>query len=141
MIAILLTTLGLLAVMLRGAGDWPILANPIVPRCLFIVGSSGVLSMLLPYAAENYPLRGRGRATGWVAGWSKVGGVIAQMLSVLGLVPALDAAAACVAVPAALSLLLIAWFGRETRGRDLRELETRAALDPSPAKAPDFERE
>ena len=28
-----------------------------------------------------------------------------------------------VMAPAALSVGLIAWFGRETRGRDLRELE------------------
>jgi putative MFS transporter len=129
MSAIALTTLGLLALMLRGIGIWPALSNPIVSLCLLIVGSSGSISMLLPYAAENYPIRVRGRATGWVAGWSKVGGVIAQVLSVLGLVPALGAAAALVAVPAGLSLLLVGWFGRETRGRDLRELERRGARD------------
>jgi putative MFS transporter len=123
MSSIALTILGLLAAMLRGFGTLPILSNPIVPVCLLIVGSSGVISMLLPYAAENYPLRVRGRATGWVAGWSKVGGVLAQVMSVMGLVPALGAAAALVAVPAALSLALIGLFGRETRGRDLRELE------------------
>jgi putative MFS transporter len=123
MSSIALTILGLLAAMLRGFGTLPVLSNPIVPVCLLIVGSSGVISMLLPYAAENYPLRVRGRATGWVAGWSKVGGVLAQVLSVMGLVPALGAAAALVAVPAALSLALIGLFGRETRGRDLRELE------------------
>jgi MFS transporter, putative metabolite:H+ symporter len=127
MSAITLTTLGLLALMLRGIGSWPLLSNPILPLCLLIIGSSGVISMLLPYAAENYPIRVRGRATGWVAGWSKVGGVIAQVLSVIGLVPALGAAAAFVAVPAALSLLLVGWFGRETRGRDLRELESHGA--------------
>jgi hypothetical protein len=103
--------------LLRGIGTYPILSNPIVPVSLLIVGSSGMISILLPYAAENYPLRIRGRATGWVAGWSKVGGLIAQGLSVLAVVPALGSAAA------AGSLLLIAIFGRETRGRDLRELE------------------
>jgi putative MFS transporter len=141
MCAIALTTLGLLALMLRGIGTWPILSNPIVPLCLLIVGSSGVISMLLPYAAESYPIRVRGRATGWVAGWSKVGGVMAQVLSVLGLVPALGAAAAFVAVPAALSLILVGWFGRETRDRDLRELEVRGALDEPLTKAPMFERD
>lgn len=129
MSSIALMTLGLLALMLRGIGTWPIPSNPIVPLCLLIVGSSGVISMLLPYAAENYPVRVRGRATGWVAGWSKVGGVMVQVLNVLGLVPALGAAAAFVAVPAALSLVLVGWFGRETRGRDLRELERRVTLD------------
>ncbi len=69
----------------------------------------------------------RGRATGWVAGCSKVGGLIAQALSALALVPALGLAALAVALPAALSLALIAALGRETRNRDLRELEVSSA--------------
>ena len=121
--AIGVTTLGLVAVLLRGSGLLPILSNPVVPLALLIVGSSAMISILLPYATENYPVRIRGRATGWVAGWSKVGGLIAQGLSALALVPALGTAAALVTLPAVVSLLLIALFGRETRGRDLRELE------------------
>jgi putative MFS transporter len=121
--AVGLTTLGLVGLLLRGFGTYSILSNPIVPLSLLIVGSSGMISILLPYAAESYPVRIRGRATGWVAGWSKVGGLIAQGMSVLALVPALGTAAAVVAATAAGSLLLIAIFGRETRGRDLRELE------------------
>ncbi len=120
---IAITTMGLLAVLLRGAVALPILSNPIVPLALLIVGSTGVISILLPYTAENYPLKVRGRATGWVAGCSKVGGLIAQGLSVLALVPALNIAALAVALPAGLSLLLIAMLGRETRNRDLRDLE------------------
>ena len=115
---IAMTVLGLAALLLRGSGG-----DPLVPIVLLIVGATGVISILLPYTAENYPLRVRGRATGWVAGCSKVGGLIAQGLSALALVPALGLAAAIVAVPALASLALIAWFGRETRGRDLRELE------------------
>jgi putative MFS transporter len=65
----------------------------------------------------------RGRATGWIAGCSKIGGLIAQALSALALVPAIGIAAALIAIPAILAMLLIARFGRETRGRDLRELE------------------
>ncbi len=118
-----ITTLGLLALLLRGADEFSILSNPIVPLALLIVGSTGVISILLPYTAENYPLKVRGRATGWVAGCSKLGGLIAQGLSVLALIPALDIAATSIAVPAALSLVLIALLGRETRNRDLRELE------------------
>jgi MFS transporter, putative metabolite:H+ symporter len=112
-------------VMLRSVGGFALLSNPIVSLSLLIVGSSGVISTLLPYAAESYPVGIRGRATGWVAGWSKIGGLIAQGLSALALVPALGFAAAVVALPAALSLLMILSFGRETRGRDLRELEAR----------------
>jgi MFS transporter, putative metabolite:H+ symporter len=124
MLAIGITTLGLIAVLLRSYSAFPLLANPLVPLSLLIVGSSAVISILLPYAAENYPIRIRGRATGWVAGWSKIGGLIAQGLSALALVPALGVAAALVAIPASLSLALIWLFGRETRGRDLRELES-----------------
>jgi MFS transporter, putative metabolite:H+ symporter len=131
--AIGITTLGLVAVLLRGIGTWPILSNPLVPLSLLIVGSSAVISILLPYAAENYPVRVRGRATGWVAGWSKIGGLIAQGLGALALVPALGVAAAIVAVPAAASLALIGIFGRETRGRELRELEPARSRTGTPA--------
>ena len=122
-LAVGITTLGLLAILLRGALHWPVLSNPIMPLSLLIVGSSAMISILIPYATENYPLRVRGRATGWVAGWSKIGGLIAQALSALALVPALGIAAALISIPAALSLTLIWIFGRETRGRDLRDLE------------------
>jgi putative MFS transporter len=52
-----------------------------------------------------------------------VGGVIAQGLAALALVPAFGLAAGAIAIPTIASLLLIARFGNETRGRDLRELE------------------
>ncbi len=128
--AIGVTTLGLLTLMLRGMENVPLLSNPVISLSLLIVGSSGVISTLLPYAAESYPVGIRGRATGWVAGWSKIGGLVAQGLAALALVPMLGLAAAAVAVPAGLSLLLIWNFGRETRGMDLRELEGRR---PTPA--------
>jgi putative MFS transporter len=53
----------------------------------------------------------------------KIGGLIAQALAALGLVPTIGIAAGLIAIPAVLSILLILQFGRETRGRDLRELE------------------
>src|SRR3984893_6219794 len=127
-LAIGITSLGLLAILLRGTGMLPILSNPIMPLSLLIVGSSAMVSILLPYAAESYPVGVRGRATGWVAGWSKIGGLIAQALSALALVPALGVAAAVISIPAALALALIWIFGRETRGRDLRELESAAGV-------------
>jgi putative MFS transporter len=131
--AIGITTLGLLATLLRGNGALAIVSNPVVSVSLLIVGTSWVISFLLPYTAESFPIRLRGRATGWVAGCSKTGGVLAQGLAALALVPALGVAAGMVAVPAVLSLLLVAIFGHETRGRDLRELEG----TPSAAGFPD----
>lgn len=134
-LAIGITSLGLLAILLRGTQVLPLLSNPVVPLSLLIVGSSAMISILLPYATENFPIRVRGRATGWVAGFSKIGGLIAQGLSALALVPALGIAAAIISIPAALSLVLIWGFGRETLGRDLRELES-AAVGRTDAEEP-----
>jgi putative MFS transporter len=122
-LAVGVTTLGLVAIVLRDIGGLRILSSPVIPVALLIVGTSGIISMLLPYSAESYPLRVRGRATGWVAGFSKSGGLLAQGLGALALVPALGIAAGAVAVPCVLSILLIVALGRETHGRDLRELE------------------
>ncbi|HWQ86138.1 MFS transporter [Brevundimonas sp.] len=116
------TAAGLFGLLLRSMGVG-LLANPVAPLALLIVGSSGVIAIILPYTAENYPLRIRGRATGWIAGCSKLGGLAAQGLSVLAIAPPLGAAAAAVGGLAVVSLALIAAVGRETRGRDLRDLE------------------
>ena len=113
---------GLLAVVLRQSGV-AAAADPIIALTLLIVGSTGVISILLPYTAESYPLRIRGRATGWVAGISKSGGLICQGLSSLALVPAIGIVAQETALPVVLGLALLALYGHETRGRDLRVLE------------------
>jgi putative MFS transporter len=98
-------------------------SGPVLPLALVILGSSGVISMLLPYTAENYPLLVRGRATGWVAACSKFGGLAAQTLSVLGGVPPLTVVILFIAAPAVVAAILIALFGRESRGRSLGELD------------------
>ena len=90
---------------------------------LLIIGTNGMIAVLLPYTAENYALGVRGRATGLVAGSSKFGGVAVQGFALLGFIPTLAGAAAVLVAPMALSGGLIAWAGRETRGRSLRELE------------------
>ena len=108
---------GVLLLELRGQG------SPVLPVALLIVGTNGIIAMLLPYAAESFPMKVRGRATGWVAACSKAGGVLAQFLSILALVPPLAITAAIIMVPTGLALLLLIWFGKETRGRDLRDLD------------------
>ena len=123
--------LGMLGLTLQqlGAGE---MSHPLIPVALIILGSSGVISMLLPYAAENYPLHIRGRATGWVAACSKLGGLAAQALSVVAGVPPLAAAVTAIAVPAVGSTILIALYGRESRGRSLGELDAPgAAREPA----------
>jgi putative MFS transporter len=124
-VMILVTGLGLLGVLQLELAHG--VTSPVLPVALLIIGSNGILAILLPYAAESFPLRVCGRATGWVAGCSKLGGILAQALSLLAMAPALGAAALAVLVPTALALALVAWFGEETRGRDLRRLDQTAA--------------
>ncbi|NUS99500.1 MAG: MFS transporter [Sphingomonas sp.] len=97
--------------------------GPVFPVALLIVGTNGLIAMLLPYAAESFPLRIRGRTTGTVAACTKAGGMLAQFLAILALVPPLDAVSLIIIVPTILSLILVARFGKETRGRDLRDLD------------------
>jgi putative MFS transporter len=122
-LAIGVTTLGLLATLLGNRHAPSLISNPLVSVSLLVIGSSAVISILLPYTSESFPVRLRGRATGWIAGCSKIGGVMAQGLALMMLVPAFALAAGAIAIPTVGSLLLVVFFGHETRGRDLRELE------------------
>lgn len=61
------TTLGLIAVVVRNLKDVPLLASPVVPVVLLIVGTSGIISVLLPYAAE-LPAEGTGTSNGMGGG-------------------------------------------------------------------------
>jgi putative MFS transporter len=104
---------------------WPPLLIAVI--AMLIVGTNGMIAVLLPYSAENYPLGIRGRATGLVAGASKFGGVAVQGFALAGFIPTLGGAALALVAPMALSAGLVAWAGRETRGRSLRELEAGTA--------------
>jgi len=118
--SIAVTTAGLLGVLqleFTGGG------SPVFPVALLIVGINALIAMLLPYSAESFPLRIRGRTTGTVAACSKAGGVFAQLLAIFALVPPLSLVSIIIMVPTIGALLLVAWFGKETRGRDLRELD------------------
>lgn len=119
---ILLTLAGLIGALLPAG----LLSSEVVVIgiiALLIVGSNGMIAVLLPYAAENYPLGVRGRATGLVAGSSKFGGVAVQSFALTGIIPTLTGAASALLLPMLLSAALISYAGRETRGRSLRELE------------------
>lgn len=118
--SIAVTLVGLLGVF---ALELQVIASPVLPVALLIVGSNGLIAMLLPYAAESFPLRIRGRTTGTVAACTKAGGMFAQFLAILALVPALEIVSIAILVPTIAALLLVAWFGKETRGRDLRDLD------------------
>jgi len=118
--ALAITFAGLIGVLqLELSGD----VNPVLPVALLIIGTNALIAMLLPYAAESFPLRIRGRTTGTVAACTKAGGMVAQALAMLALVPPLSVVSIAIMVPTAAALLLVAWFGKETRGRDLRDLD------------------
>src|SRR5713101_3684405 len=97
--------------------------NPVWPVGLLIIGSNGIIAILLPYASESYPIKIRGRATGWVAMFTKGGGVFAQWLAITALVPPLGVTAVIIMAPILITLGLFIRFGTETRGLDLRRLE------------------
>lgn len=120
---IVMTLLGLAGALLPAE----VLAAPpvlIAVIATLVVGSNGMIAVLLPYAAENYPLGVRGRATGTIAASSKFGGVAVQGFALIGLIPTLGGAALALLVPMAASAGLVGYAGRETRGRSLRELES-----------------
>ena len=125
---IALTLLGLFWVLQLETG---VGGNPVWPIGLLIIGSNGIIAILLPYASESYPVKIRGRATGWVAMFTKGGGVLAQSLSIFALVPSLGMTAVLIMVPVLISLLLFIRYGSETRGLDLRRLE-QGAVRPVP---------
>ena len=117
MAALILSTLGLGGV-IHVAGD----AGPtgwLVSITVLIIGSNAILAMLLPYAAESYPGATRGRAVGWIAACSKAGGPLSQGLTILGMVPALGAAAVVTALTTVAAVALITTFCVETRDRHI----------------------
>jgi putative MFS transporter len=97
--------------------------SPVIPVALLIIGTNGLIAMLLPYTAESFPLRIRGCTTGLVAACSKGGGMVAQAAAVLALVPALGVVSLIILAPTIAALALAARYGKETRGRDLRDLD------------------
>jgi putative MFS transporter len=118
MIAITLAGL-LLVLRLEAAGS----GSPVLSVALLIVGTNGIIAIVLPYTAESFPLRVRGRATGWIAACTKGGGLLAQALTISGITLSMSLSSLLVMIPTALALVLVVWFGRETRGRDLRDLD------------------
>ena len=103
--------------------EWTESGSPVLPVALLIVGTNGLIAMLLPYTAESFPLRIRGRTTGIVAACTKAGGMVAQLLAMFALVPSLGIVSLVIIVPTIAALILVGMFGKETRGRDLRDLD------------------
>ena len=114
-----LTAFGLLGVAMLYSDIGGFHTDPLVVFSVLMVGVNGIIAVLLPYTAENYPVLVRGRATGMVAGSSKFGGLAANALTMAALVPGLMTAALALAVPVIVSAGLVARYGRETRNKNL----------------------
>lgn len=88
-----------------------------------LVSSSGVIAMLIPYAAEIYPVHLRGTGSGVIAASSKFGGIVGAGLGAFGFFEHFSLSAALIAVPMAAAALLLARTGVETRGLRLEEIQ------------------
>jgi putative MFS transporter len=97
-----------------------------------LVGTGGIISMLSPYAAEVYPTHLRGTGSGFAAGSSKVGGILAPPLAaaILGATPGFYLLGFAVAAPVAIAGVVLALVGLETRDRGLEDLAATAAKAP-----------
>jgi putative MFS transporter len=88
-----------------------------------IWGISSVIAVLSAYSTEIFPTRLRSRGSGLAAGISKAGGVGIIALVVFAVSPPSIAETALIgALPLALAALAIAFFGPETRNRQLEEI-------------------
>jgi putative MFS transporter len=121
---IALTAACLLAFVALAALRVPSPVAIVVITALMLVSASGVIAMLIPYAAEIYPVHLRATGSGVIAASSKFGGILGAVGGVLGLFTDLAWSALLIAVPLAISALILMRSGTDTRGRDLEQIQT-----------------
>jgi putative MFS transporter len=95
----------------------------VAATAMLLVSVSGVIAMLIPYAAEIYPVHLRGTGSGVIAASSKFGGILGAGLALLGFFDHLAFSALVLAVPMAASAVLLLASGVETRGFRLEEIQ------------------
>ena len=120
---IALTTLALLAFFAMGAAGLRSQAVTIAATSALLVSVSGVIAMLIPYAAEVYPVHLRGTGSGLIAAASKFGGILGAGLGVLGFFGNFMLSAMLIAVPMAVSGVMLWRSGIETRGQGLEDIQ------------------
>lgn len=115
-----LALLGFAALATSGAQEsrWTV-----VMTVLLLTAVSGVIAMLIPYAAEIYPVHLRGTGAGLIAASSKFGGILGAGVALVGFFDQLALSALVLAVPMAASAWLLARRGVETRGQRLEEIQ------------------
>jgi len=95
----------------------------VLTTAMLLVSSSGVIAMLIPYAAEIYPVHLRGTGSGVVAAGSKFGGILGAGFGVLGVFGHFAVSALLIALPMAVAALMLLRSGIETRGRGLEDIQ------------------
>ncbi|HSK41237.1 MAG TPA: MFS transporter, partial [Arenibaculum sp.] len=136
---IALTTFALLSFFVMGLMGAISELAMIGATALMLVSASGVIAMLIPYAAEIYPVYLRGTGSGVVAASSKFGGILGAAFGVVGLFESFTLSALVIAAPMAVSGVMLARSGIETRGRRLEDIQSlleggKAALDTGGAR-------
>ncbi len=99
-----------------------------------LISTSGVIAMLIPYAAEIYPVHYRGTGAGLIAASSKFGGIVGAGLGVAGFFEHFALSAVLIAAPLALSGAMLLSRGIDTRGHRLEDIQ--AVLAGNAAGAP-----
>lgn len=95
----------------------------VIATASLLISISGVIAMLIPYAAEIYPVYLRGTGSGLIAASSKFGGIVGAGLGVVGFFTNFAWSALLIALPMAVSGLMLWNAGIETRGRRLEEIQ------------------
>ncbi len=120
---IALTTATLLVFFALGIAQVQSTTAMVLTTALLLVSSSGVIAMLIPYAAEIYPVHLRGTGSGVIAASSKFGGILGAGFGVLGVFGHFAASALLIAVPMAVAAFMLIRSGIETRGRGLEDIQ------------------
>ena len=90
---------------------------------LLLVSASGIIAMLIPYAAEIYPVQLRGTGAGLVAGSSKFGGILGAIFGVAGVFDQIGFSAILITLALLVSALLLIHNGIDTRGKRLEDVQ------------------
>ena len=120
---IALTTFALLAFFFMALAHVQSASATIIATAALLVSVSGVIAMLIPYAAEIYPVHLRGTGSGLVAASSKFGGILGAGLGVSGFFTHFMLSAVLIAVPMAISGFMLLRSGIETRGYGLEDIQ------------------
>ena len=134
---IMLTAAALLAFFLLGLIGVRSETAMIAATVLLLVSSSGVIAMLIPYAAEIYPVRLRATGSGIVAASSKAGGILGAACGVFGVFGNLGLSAMLIAIPMVLSAAMLIRSGIDTRGRRLEEIQADVLNKVKPVPLPE----